>query len=400
MTDAERKEGRYQRRKAKRENKKRESIKEYDSYEKVFTFEHLYTSFYECRKNVRWKYSVQNYNINHLRYTWLAYKQLHGLYGCKYHFKGHNTFELVERGKRRKIAAVKLPDRVILKCFCTYSLTPALTRNLIYDNSASRKGMGTKHTRCRLERELQRAYRKWGRDFHIAITDCTSYFDSLLHDVIKGIIKETYTDKMLIAFAIYCLNQEGEGGKGLGLGCQPNQMYAISYLNKVDHAMCRRTKYKRYMDDAIMIAHEKETLKRAVETMTEACGRLGIKLHEDKTQIIPATHEFTYLKTTYRILENGRIVKTPWKKNLQKTRRKLKLFRRLEEENKMSHKDTENFYKSFIGNMKEYSAHKILKEMARFYNKVFQGRREKHVQGICSRQITHSHSADACLCEI
>ena len=64
MTSLERKEKRYQRRKAKRNIKKQEFIGSLGSFDDVFSFENLYYSFYLCRKGVRWKASVQGFEAN------------------------------------------------------------------------------------------------------------------------------------------------------------------------------------------------------------------------------------------------------------------------------------------------------------------------------------------------
>lgn len=371
MTSKERHEARYQRRKAAREEKKRKYMKEYDDFDKVFSFNNLYRAFFACKKGVRWKYAVKNYNIHHLKYTWMAYKEMHGLYGCRYRFMGHTKFRIVERGKERDIAAVKLPDRVKDKCFADNSLTPATGRRLIYDNPASRKGMGVRHTRQRIEKELRRMYRKYGREFYIGITDCKNYFGSLRHEEIIKILNDVYKDERLIRYAEYRLSVEGKDGVGIGLGCQNNQNYAITYMDSVDHVMTGMVKYKRYMDDEIMFEHGKDKIQAAVGIMVEMCREKGIALHEEKIQIIPATHSFSFMKTTYRLTENGKIIRKPWKMREKKHRRKLRLFRRLVDNGEMDIKDVENFQRSFCGSMKEFDALCIIEKMQKYYENLF-----------------------------
>lgn len=50
MTSQERKENRYQRRKAKRLELKRKRTEKFDDFNKVFTYDHLYKSYLKCRK--------------------------------------------------------------------------------------------------------------------------------------------------------------------------------------------------------------------------------------------------------------------------------------------------------------------------------------------------------------
>ena len=62
MTSNEkRKEARYQRRKAKRLQKKLNKNKSFDDFNNIIDPEHLLQSYYSCRKGVAWKHSVQKY---------------------------------------------------------------------------------------------------------------------------------------------------------------------------------------------------------------------------------------------------------------------------------------------------------------------------------------------------
>ena len=62
MTSEERKEGRYQRRCARREAKRRARSEACGSFEQVFSYENLYKAGLACCKGVRWKCSTQRYD--------------------------------------------------------------------------------------------------------------------------------------------------------------------------------------------------------------------------------------------------------------------------------------------------------------------------------------------------
>lgn len=64
MTSEERKEARFQRRKAARAEKKAACCGQSDNFDWVFSYEHLYHSYKMCRRNVGWKASVQKYITN------------------------------------------------------------------------------------------------------------------------------------------------------------------------------------------------------------------------------------------------------------------------------------------------------------------------------------------------
>lgn len=95
MTSEERREVRYQRRKAKREEQKRK--RNLMTYEEVFSFNNIYDAFNNCKHGVMWKTSVQSYAAGHLAKAYRTHKDL--LSG-KYKSKGFVDFDIMERGKK------------------------------------------------------------------------------------------------------------------------------------------------------------------------------------------------------------------------------------------------------------------------------------------------------------
>ena len=139
MNSAERHEVRYQRRKAKRIEKRKIIQEKYCVFEKVFSFDNLYESYKKCCKGVNWKTSTQSYKANALLNI---YKAWNDLMNGSYRSKGFIEFDITERGKPRHIKSVHISERVVQKCFCDYSLNPLLKRYFIYDNGASIKHKG------------------------------------------------------------------------------------------------------------------------------------------------------------------------------------------------------------------------------------------------------------------
>lgn len=140
MTSEERREQRYQRRKAARLKKRQEIIGKYDDFERVASLNSLYEAAREASKGVDWKASVQRYNslllfnISKTRAELLAGKDIR---------RGFICFDICERGKLRHIKSVHFSERVVQKSFCTNIIYPTFTRSLIYDNGASQQGKGT-----------------------------------------------------------------------------------------------------------------------------------------------------------------------------------------------------------------------------------------------------------------
>lgn len=139
MTSEERREARYQRRKAKRDEARLRRSKECDDFDEVFSFRHLYLSGKKCCKGVYWKNSTQRYIGNIIPIIAKTHRELQN--GTFKH-RGFHAFTIMERGKKRYIRSVHITERAVQKCLCDYCLVPIYSACFIYDNSASLKHRG------------------------------------------------------------------------------------------------------------------------------------------------------------------------------------------------------------------------------------------------------------------
>lgn len=131
-----RRQNRYLRRKAKRQAKRYEALKQYDNFEIVAGIDSLYKAASEAARGVSWKQSVQRYQLN--LFSNIA-KTREELLAGKDVRKGFIEFYICERGKERFIQSVHFYERVAQKSLCMFSLYPVLTYNIILDNYASQK---------------------------------------------------------------------------------------------------------------------------------------------------------------------------------------------------------------------------------------------------------------------
>lgn len=325
MTSIERREVRYQRRKAKREKVRRQRNELYGNFDKVYTYEHLYHSYLMCRKNVRWKSSTQKYVANASLNIYDAYRQLHT--GT---FKSHGfyEFDLLERGKPRHIRSVDIHERIIQRCTCDYSLIPMLQPSFIQDNGASTKKKGYHFAVKRFNRHLQQHIRKHGRNGYILLFDFSSYFDSIPHELLMKILDKAYDDQRLLKLIKLFINMFGD--KGIGLGSQVSQILALAAANELDHFIkeeLRAKYYGRYMDDGYIIHESREYLEACLKRIEYKCNEMGLKLSAKKTYIASLSKDFMWLKIRYRVSETGHIVKRIWRKSVVRMRRKLKKFK-------------------------------------------------------------------------
>lgn len=288
----------------------------------IVTIGNLKASAKKCENSVRWKSSVQTFEIDEMQWVAELYTQL--LNGT-YRSKGFREFWLMERGKKRFIQSVHISERCVQKCLNEYGFKPGILPRLIYDNGASVKGKGTEFAIKRLRQHLATHYRKHGRSGGILICDIHDYFGSIPHDKLLPMMRYAIRDDDLYRYAEYFINQFGD--KGLGLGSEISQIAAIYYLNGLDHYIKEQLHikgYARYMDDFYLIHEDTKYLKQCLIQIEGIIKELGLKLNP-KTQIIRFDRgSFIYLKRRFFISKTGKIVTRLTRDNITKRRRVLK----------------------------------------------------------------------------
>lgn len=374
MTSNERHEARYQRRKERRFQKKRKYLNKYDDLSIAINRNALSKATRDASLSVSWKSSVKRFryhkaiNIKRQADLLLSGRSVHKNFIC---------FSIFERGKQRKIMSVRFSERIVQKSVCQNILVPALTRSLIYENCANQKGKGTHLARQIVKDRLSWHYRRYGLDGYSLTIDFKSFFENLDHSAIKRMLSDTFTDSRLLNFLFSQLDDYAAFyGRpvGLGLGSEPNQIFAVSLPSPLDHYIKEKLGihcYVRYMDDMILIHPSKLYLEECLSEIREVCGKYGFIINERKTQISKLSRGFTYLKTQYKITETGHIVMKPDRKSIARERRKLKKQAALFRAGKMTLGDISQSYASWKGSLLDRDSYRTLKRMDALYNQLF-----------------------------
>ena len=330
MTSEERRERRYQRRKYKRIQKRYESHPGYDDYNAVFSFDNLWKSYRNCRKDVGWKGSVQRYKFAAPIRVIQTYKKL---MAGKYKCVTPHEWDTWERGKQRHIKSVPISERVMQRCLADNALIPVLTPTFIYDNGACMQYKGYTFAMNRMVCHLQRPYRKHGNEGYILLYDFSKFYENISHDLVRKILRKYFTDPRLLKQVDDVLATFGENG--LALGSQISMILALASGYELDHVAKQELGlkcYGRYNDDGYAIHESKEYLKQCLVRIKEVCKKLGIKLNEKKTQIVKLSHGFRFLKSRIYLTESGKIVRKMPKKSIVRERQKIKkLHKKLQE---------------------------------------------------------------------
>ena len=217
-------------------------------------------------------------------------------------------------------------DRVPEKCNSKYSLKQVLHRSVIYDNYSSQEGKGTELARNRLKCMLERHIRRFGMTGGIIIYDFHGYFDSIQHDIIKGIMQKNYKDPDIIGINMKIVSKNRDR-IGLVLGSENSQDFAIAVPNTIDHYIketMRADEYGRYNDDGWIIHHDFDRLEEIYQKMKELAAGLGLELNEKKCRILRFGKPFTMLKRKYSFTDTGAILQRPVRESVIRERRKLK----------------------------------------------------------------------------
>lgn len=368
MTSEERHEARYQRRKAKREQK-RDSYAKYRDFNWVFSYKHLYKSFKKCCRNVGWKASTQKYKSLAPLKVWQTLTKLRLR---RYRSKGFFEFYIVERGKRRHIRSVLIDERVVQRCLCDYCLVPLFSRTFIYDNGASIHNKGYHFARNRVTRYLRRHNRKYGKDGYALLFDFSKFFDNISHDLCKKILRKHVQDERIIELVDHFIDMFGN--VGLGLGSQISQIFALATANELDHMIkeeLRVEAYERYMDDGCLLHRSKEYLLRCKQRIVQKCRELGIEMNGKKTIIVKLSRGFTWLKTKFYILDSGKVIRKITRESVVKMRHKLQAFRHMVDEFVLETNDVYMSFQSWRAYARQFNAHRTIQSVTKLFDNLF-----------------------------
>ena len=339
----------------------------------------IYEAGTKAIKAAPFKYQSQLYEMNHLLLTAEIQKSMKE---WKYKPTKGRKFILNERGKIRNITTDDMLDKTVNHLLCDNVLSPAIAPYLIYDNGASQKGKGVSFHRRRLETHLHQYYRKHkSNEGYILLIDFSGYYASIPHDLclknLQNFLKNTNEEEAKVALWILrnlfdVFNIDNKNGKGVNIGSQPSQNIGISYPSKIDNyiKIVKGVKYYgRYTDDSYIIHEDKEFLKEILIGIKNIANELGLIVNDKKTRIAKLSQQFKVLQINYQLTETGRIIRKISPTAITRERRKLKAYKRLLDNKRLTYEEIENIFKSWMaGNYKNMSMQQISNMSQLFYN--------------------------------
>lgn len=297
-------------------------------YDKICDFGNLYKAHTVARLSKRTTREVIDFEMNlSENLTEISDRLKNGTY----EMSGYYSF-MVHGPKDRVIHALHYRDRVVQHCICDEGLAPTLDKRLIYDNAACRIGKGTHFAMERLSGFLREFYRKHGTDGYFLKCDIRKFFDNIDHEILKRKLQKVFKEgKMLSLFYQIIDSYEKSPGKGLPLGNQTSQWFAIYYLDGLDRLIKEKLQiryYSRYMDDCVLIHGDKDYLKHCLDVMCDyAETELNLSFNE-KTKIFPIKNGVDYLGWHFYMTDTGKVIRKVKQSTKVKYKRKLRYFQK------------------------------------------------------------------------
>ena len=359
MTSEERREARYQRRKAKRAANRQKRCEQLGPVEKIFSYRDMFKYGKKCCNGVRWKQSVQNFEMHLFSGTAkrrrLVLDQAWKPMKCSH-------FTLRERGKIRPIDAPHVTDRQVHKTLCNNVLVPLYSPSVIRHNGASQKGRGLHWQFGQVKEHLRWHYRRYGRQGGVLLMDLKQFFPSAPHKTIYQRHQRLIPDPHLrwLADTIIAHSPCPTPGRGLPLGVEPSQQEMVALPSSVDNWLkCQRgiKCMGHYMDDYYVILPDIAELKKLAHEMVRKFAAIGVPVNQRKCKIIPLTKPFKFCKAKFRLQETGKVIVNGCRDGMKRARRKLKYFKREVEAGRRAMEDVKQFMTCQLAYYKNYNDH-------------------------------------------
>ena len=295
---------------------------ESESLDYIIGFDPLYESMNKCRKGVIWKDSVASYCLNGIERTLKLSQELNnGTYKARPPVK----FQITSP-KPREISSITFRDRVYQRSLNDNAVYPVMSRSFIHDNFACQQGKGTDAARDRLKEFLHKYYRKHGHEGYVAQFDIHGYYPNMSHAVAEDTFAEAL-DPQVYEMVERILHEQYEGDTGYNPGSQLIQIAGISVLHKFDHFVKEQLHakyYFRYMDDFLILHHDREYLEDCMEKMVAFLNSICFEVNPKKTKIYPLSEGIECLGFNFSLTETGKIVMLIKPNNVKRERRKLR----------------------------------------------------------------------------
>jgi len=214
-------------------------------FETTFTHENLYQAYLDARRGKRKKRACFEFEIS----LGANLNDLHEhLHAGTYRPGPYNKFVVYEP-KERIIYAPSFRD-VVVQHAIYREIYDIFNRTFVDTSFACRKGMGTH----KASEYTQKALRACSGDSYTLQLDIRKFFYSIDRQILRKLVERKIKDRRFVD--IMMMFADMDTPVGIPIGNLLSQVYALVYMDPVDHFIKRTLRvkhYVRYVDDFILI---------------------------------------------------------------------------------------------------------------------------------------------------
>lgn len=233
-------------------------------FNQCFSMEALYAAYERGRRGKRKTFSVMRFERDLGANLQVLYDELHA---GTYRPLPYRHFMVMEP-KPRQISAPAFRDVVVQHAIYGL-LNPIFDRVFIHDSYGCRVDKGTHMASNRAQQYLREA----NPDSYTLQLDIRRFYYTIDRDILRRLIERKIKDRRLIDLMMLFAD-DGKGPVGVPIGNLLSQLYALIYLDPLDHFVKREMKiknYVRYVDDFILWC---DTREQAIERRDMIIGFL------------------------------------------------------------------------------------------------------------------------------
>lgn len=267
-------------------------------FERAFTRESLLAAFHAAAKSKHGRRACFTFERSLGAQLEALHQELHG---GTYRPQPYFTFTVFEP-KTRLIYAPAFRDCVVQHAIYA-TVGPIFERAFIEQSFACRVGFGTHAAADYAQAALQQS----PRGSYTLKLDIRKFFYRIDRGVLRGLLEQKIKDARLVALML----QFADHGEPVGvpIGNLLSQLYALIYLNPLDHFVKRTLKierYCRYVDDFVLFGLSRE---RALECRDRIVAFLRDTLHLElsKSTLAPVTRGVNFVG--YRTWASKRFIR-------------------------------------------------------------------------------------------
>jgi len=298
-------------------------------YNSIINFQNLLRAYKRTRCRKRYKRTPQRYEF---RYETKLLSLQKKLKERVYKPRPYHKF-IVFEPKRRQVSAPHFEDRIVHHAIMNL-IEPIFRKTFIKNSFACQKAKGH-HQGIKTLQSVYQNFCLKNPNFYALKCDIKSYFASVDHQILSRLLEKQIHCPETLSFLQSIINSyEDSPGKGIPIGNLTSQLFANIYLHPLDIFITQNLKepnYFRYMDDFLVLSHNKEYLKELRNKIKVFLEKnLKLQPHPRKSNIFRADFGLDFVG--YVIYPDKTILRKKairrYKKRHKKRLKKLKQLRK------------------------------------------------------------------------